>query len=463
LLVAVGVLAVAAVTAVALAARQTTRYEFLRFQDLAHGGPTSIPSEVAERVAAALTGRCCTSDVVREAATSLPPESGFIVVDPNTGSHVALGGAFLALRDVKVTAEGDRITIDARQDQGAIKEGIALRLQHAGLPIVLADGRAARVHVLPFRPAGEDAVLASLDRRLLIATSLVSIAVLVVTWGITRRIVGPVAELGDAARDLAGGDFSRRVDTRGSDEVADLARTFNAMAAQLERQQMLRQNLVHDVVHELRTPLTALRCRLETLLDGLATNPAETLRAVNEEVGHLSRMVDDLQELALAEARELRLSIEDVAVVQVVESAARAAGLEQDPRLRLEVDATLAARGDRVRVRQVLLNLLTNADRYTPPDGAITVSARGEGADAIINVRNTGETLDEDQLARVFDRFYRADPSRQRATGGAGLGLAIVKQLIEAQGGRLWARREADGMSFGFALPSAAARSDPSA
>jgi signal transduction histidine kinase len=274
---------------------------------------------------------------------------------------------------------------------------------------------------------------------------------------LTRRVAGPIAELRDAARDLARGDLSRRVAARGSDDVAELARGFNAMAADLERQQTLRRNLVSDVAHELRTPLTALRCRLETIIDGLTTDPRRSVRDANEEVRHLSQLVDDLQELALAEARELRLNIGAVDLAEVTASAVRAAisstAAEASLRIQVNIPSGLIARGDAVRVRQVLLNLLTNAERHTPPGGRITVDATVHDNRVAIGVHNTGSWLDDDQLPLVFDRFYRADPSRQRATGGTGLGLAVVKHLVEAQGGAVVARRDPSGVIFEFTLP----------
>ena len=273
------------------------------------------------------------------------------------------------------------------------------------------------------------------------------------TWAIARRIIRPIGELGDAARDLAQGNLSRRVETRGSDEVAELARSFNAMAAELERQQDLRRRLVHDVAHELRTPLTALRCRLETMRDGLAVDPQQALAGANDEVRHLLRLVDDLQELALAEARELRLSIGDVAIADVAISAARAAGLEDDARLRLVVDARLTARADPVRVRQVLLNLLTNADRHTPAGGEITVRGARAGGDIAVEVHNTGSALDpstDEGLRPVLSRRSRA----AARDGRHGAGLAIVRHLVEAQGGRV-GRGDASGVTFRFTLPGA--------
>ena len=136
------------------------------------------------------------------------------------------------------------------------------------------------------------------------------------------------------------------------------------------------------------------------------------------------------------------------------QSAARAAGLEGDPRLRMTLDNNLIIRGDAVRLRQVVLNILSNAARYTPADGMITVSAAHRDKEIIVEVHNTGSNLTGDEIAHVFDRFYRADPSRQRASGGTGLGLSIVKNIIEAQGGRVWSRSDDSGVSFAFALPS---------
>jgi two-component system sensor histidine kinase BaeS len=274
-----------------------------------------------------------------------------------------------------------------------------------------------------------------------------------VTFMITRRIVRPIGELSLAARDLAEGNLSRRVDTRGSDEIAALGQSFNAMASELERQQTMRRRLAHDVSHELRTPLTALQCRLETMIDGLATDPGRALADANEEVRHLSRLVDDLQEIALAEAGELALSMSDVSIAQVAASAARAAGLEADGRLSIEADERLAARADSMRVRQVLLNLLTNASRHTPAGGVIAIRASRAGADVVVEVANTGSTLAAEESIRIFDRFYRADPARQRVTGGTGLGLAIVKHLVEAQGGQVGAESSASGVVFRFTLP----------
>ena len=375
------------------------------------------------------------------------------------GGLIAKGGPGAeTLREVRTRLTGGELVIEAQRQQSGTAEGFALKFVGGRMPaITCADGRNARVHVFSVPTPGilppGAAFLGSVDRRLVIATSVVAALALGMTWVLARRIVGPIADLRSAARDLSAGNFSRRVETRGSDEIADLGQSFNAMAAELERQETLRRQLVHDVAHELRTPLTALRCRLETIVDGLSSDPRQAVAGANDEVRHLSRLVDDLQELAAAEARELSLSPADVALADVALSAARAAGLERGDRLRVEVEPSLHARADAIRVRQILVNLLTNADRHTPADGTITVRGRRDGDRAVLEVHNTGSSLNSEEAARVFERFYRADPARRRSTGGSGLGLSIVKHLVEAQGGRVWATSDQEGVTFGVELP----------
>ncbi|MGH9161808.1 MAG: sensor histidine kinase [Vicinamibacteraceae bacterium] len=460
LLLASGLLALAAVAAVALSARQWTRHEFRRFQERAQHQPLDRATTTSAEAARALDGRCCPSGSMNRAAALLGPHEAIIVIDDDDGGFVAAAGPGATdLRNIRTRTTGSMLNVDAIRMRG--DRPVHLTLELRGRPaarIAMSDGRAAHVHVISVPRLGviepAAAFLGSVDRLLLVATSIVGALALGATWAIARRIVRPIDELRDAARDLARGNLSRRVDIRGSDEVGELARSFNTMAAELERQHVLRRHFMHDVAHELRTPLTALQCRLETMLDGLAADPRTTLGGATEEVRHLSRLVEDLQEIAIAEARELKLSIGDVSIADVARSAARAAGLEADSRLRLDVDARLTARADAVRVRQVLLNLLTNADRHTPPDGEITVCGSHAGRDVVIAVQNTGSSLTQEQLARVFDRFYRADPARQRETGGTGLGLAIAKHLIEAQGGWINAACDAAGVTISFGLPA---------
>ena len=462
LVLAVSVLAVAAVTALALSARQTARVEFRRFQDLETHASSGQPSVTVATLGDILSGKCCTADVMRQVEETLGrinPRSVFLVVDER-GEVVATAG-HRATELGRVTVknnEGETVIGFERTREGRV-EGVSLKLIGvAPARIVMADGRTAFVHSLTI-PPDDGPVPAvefqgALDRQLLLATAIVSVIVIGLTWAIARRAVRPIDELGRAAAALAAGDLSRRVTVRGSDEIAMLATRFNAMAEELGRQQTIRRGLMHDVTHELRTPLTALQCRLETALDGLAADPRQALAQANDEARHLTRLVEDLEVVALAEARDLRLAIADVSVENVAVSASGAIARPDRSPVRLDIEPGLMVRADPVRLRQVLLNLLTNADRHTPAGGTITIRARRSGAGEVaIEVHNTGSTIAAADLARVFDRFYRVDPARQRTTGGTGLGLAIVRHLVEAQGGRVSARSDDGGVVFAFVLP----------
>lgn len=459
LLLAVGVLALAAVAAVAFSARESTRVEFQKFQDVQRVRASGDIEATLEQVAAALDGACCESSAMNRILPSLASGQAVFVFDAAGAMRAAIGAGVDAA-NVSATYKGGLLSMDVRESKLGQRSGMAVTLKGGPTKAIrLQDGGDATVIVVPMptpeadQPAAQ--FLGSVDRRLLVVTTAVAALALLITFAMTRRIVGPIAELRNATRDLAAGQLSRRVDSRGSDEVADLARGFNQMASALERQEQLRRDLVHDVAHELRTPLTALRCRVETVLDGLVTDPTSSLRQINEDVSHLSQLVADLEELARAEARELTFVVADTVVADVCRSAARVAGLESDARLRFACDETLVARADAVRLRQIVLNLLTNADRHTPAGGTITIRAFAREGRAIVEVHNTGSALTAEEQSRVFDRFYRADPARQRATGGSGLGLAIVKQLAEAQTGRVWAHSDATGVTFGVSLQMA--------
>jgi signal transduction histidine kinase len=226
----------------------------------------------------------------------------------------------------------------------------------------------------------------------------------------------------------------------------------------LERAEALRRSLMADAGHELRTPLTNLRCQIEAIQDGLQSADAATVRSLHEETLLLSRLVTDLQDLAMAEAGRLPLHRAKVDVAEVVDAAIaslRPLAGERRIALHAEVPATIAVNADRERLGQVLRNLLSNAVTHTPESGAVTVTARGVGSAIEIAVHDTGPGIAPEHLPRVFDRFYRADPSRARATGGSGLGLAIVKQLVEAHGGEVRAEsRPGHGAVFTFTLPA---------
>lgn len=279
----------------------------------------------------------------------------------------------------------------------------------------------------------------SVERGTLAAVLLAGVLALAATALLARRMLRPIEELTGIAREMAGGNLSRRAGVTSRDEIGELGRTFNAMADGLERIETLRRRMVHDVAHELRTPLTNIRGHLEAVQDGLLEPTPAVIDSLHEEALALQHLVDDLQDLALAEAGQLRLEPRELELLDVVERVVRPLGVaSQAASIVVDVPPTLRVVADPDRLAQILRSLLTNALAHTPPSGVITVAAApADGEERMVEVRvtDTGPGIAAADLPHVFERFYRGDRSRSRATGGAGLGLAITRRLVEAHGG----------------------------
>ena len=285
---------------------------------------------------------------------------------------------------------------------------------------------------------------------------LATLAVVIVAFGVARgirRLVIPLGDLIDAAESVEAGDYSARVRPRGPRELRALARAFNAMSERLETSEEQRRRLLADVTHELRTPLTIMQGNLEALLDGLYPADAQHLEPILDGTRVMSRLVDDLRTLSLAEAGALTLHREPTDAAQLVTDSvasfraqADAAGVD----LVTAIDASLPQiEVDPVRMREVLSNLLSNALRYTPRGGNVRVGASALDGHVRVSVHDTGPGIAADALPHVFDRFYKSEESR-----GAGLGLAIAKSLVVAHGGEIEAISAAgQGTDMRFTLP----------
>jgi signal transduction histidine kinase len=275
---------------------------------------------------------------------------------------------------------------------------------------------------------------------------------------LTRRILVPVRELTAAAQRVSQGDLSHKIPTNGKDEIGKLAQTFNAMTRELEDAEQHRQRLLADVAHELRTPLTNAQGYLEALRDGLKVPDPTTIDAVYRQIIQLGRLVDDLRLLSLAESGHLDLRLEPQSVPDLVHSVVEAfepKAHSKEVKLSLQCPATLPMIiADRARIAQVLGNLLENAIFHTPQGGSVTVGAELAHNEIVIDVSDTGAGIPEEAIPYLFDRLYRHDLSRSRASGGSGLGLAIAKQLIAAHGGSIKAESKmGEGSRFYFSLP----------
>ena len=308
----------------------------------------------------------------------------------------------------------------------------------------------------------EQTFLDQVNRALLLAGVLAGALSILLGLGLSRGLTAPLARLTTAARSIAGGDLSQRVPETGSAEMAALGQAFNQMAADLEKAEELRRNMMADVAHELRNPLSVLQGNLRAILDEVYPLEQAEIAALYDETRLLNRLVDDLRELALAEAGQLRLERRPVSPADLVSRATDAARAQAAARgVALQADLLECLPPvdvDPQRIEQVLGNLLNNALIHTPAGGEIVVTARLKGSKVEVSVRDTGEGISAEHLPHVFERFYRADRSRSRVAGGTGLGLAIAKQLVEAHGGRIEVESEVGrGTQFTFTLPVAEA------
>ena len=272
-----------------------------------------------------------------------------------------------------------------------------------------------------------------------------------------RMLARPLREVGVAARRIAGGDYEARVPREGPEEIASLADSFNQMAMSLEEQERMRRDFIANAAHELRTPLTNLQGYLEALRDGVITADRSTYESLYEEADRLVRLSRSLDALAEGDAAATPPQLASIDLVAAVRSALELAQPAIE-RAGLVVDvaapSVLPARANPDHLAQVLANLLSNAVRYTPRGGTVSVRVERRPGDLLVSITNTSEVIPAGDLDRLFERFYRVEKSRDRARGGAGIGLAIVKQLVEAGGGRVGAESSDGQARFWFSLPA---------
>ena len=306
--------------------------------------------------------------------------------------------------------------------------------------------------------AADRGLKTALLRAIAGAAGLAALLALLTGLAVARRITRPVTRLIAATRAMAAGDRAARVgDIRAAGELRELAAAFDQMAGTLDRQEQIRRNLVADVAHELRTPIAILQAGHEALLDGVAEPTPAELGSLRDEVLRLARMVGDLQTLAAADAAALNLTREPGDLAELAAAAAdslsrrfEAAGIALDRRL-----AAAPVLADPRWLHQVITNLLTNALKFTPAGGRVTITTETTAtADAVLQVADTGPGIPPEDLPRIFDRFFRGQQAAQ--ISGSGIGLAIAAELAEAHGGRLTAASEVgQGTQLTLSLPSA--------
>ncbi len=284
------------------------------------------------------------------------------------------------------------------------------------------------------------------------------VAILAALIGVSfsSRLVRPLKQLTDSAQRITRGQWDVDIKLDRDDEVGELAYAFSIMTDKLRETEMARKTLVADVAHELRNPLAILRAQLESIQEGVTKPEPEIILSLNDEVIRLSRLVNDLQDLSLAEVGKLSLTKEPHRLDLLLKKVAgyfEGSIQEKEINFIMTVPELNSISMDAQRITQVIINLLVNAVRHTPFGRKIVVSGQERDSEIYIEVYNEGEPILTKDLSNVFNRFYRADMGRGREQGGSGLGLAITKGLIEAHGGSVGVINEADGVKFFFTLP----------
>lgn len=301
--------------------------------------------------------------------------------------------------------------------------------------------------------------LTSVNQSLWLAVLFAGLTALLLALLFANTLLKPLHTLKAAAEQMEQGDLSQRVSITDKGEIGALAHAFNTMAESLSRSEQARRNLVSDVAHELRNPLMNIRGYLELLSEGVLEPTPGTLASLYEETSLLSRLIADLQDLSLAEAGQLHLTLQPISLQEVVSQAAHMVQphlAEKHLALHVHIPSDLPLiEADQERIAQILRNLFSNAIRYTPSQGEIHLTASRSESGVTISIRDTGVGIAPEHLPSIFERFYRADSSRTRATGGTGLGLAIVKQMVQAHGGQITvASQKGQGTCFTLTLPA---------
>jgi len=354
---------------------------------------------------------------------------------------------------------GDKVVLDSNP------EGVHINnpenLTKFGTPIMV-DGEQVGTFLVAsmmgIMSDNQNIFISSVNRALIWVGSIAVLLVLLVAFWQSRSIVKPLGQMAEAAKKLAKGDYQQNVLVDRNDELGDMANAFNHMAAELAQQSDLRRQMMADVAHELRTPLSVLRIDLESMEDGLMEPTPENVRVLQSEVKYLSNLVEDLRMLSLADSGDLKIEKTPVELNSLVrEMVERQQNTARERNIKLSasyLDKEIFVMGDPLRLSQVMVNLLSNAIQHTPPEHEIKTEINTVHQTAVVAVTNYGTWIKQEDLERIFDRFYRLDSSRNRDQGGSGLGLSIARSLISAHGGKIWAESvNGESTTFRFTIP----------
>jgi two-component system OmpR family sensor kinase/two-component system sensor histidine kinase BaeS len=357
----------------------------------------------------------------------------------------------LAQEDGQIVADTAGQLVGNRLSDDDVGRGVSVTLQGQPIGTVLAT-----LSETPTTPAGD--FLGSVNRAVLWSSVVAGGIAIVLGSLLFLQVIRPLRSLSAAAQGIAAGDLSQRAREDGQDEVGQVARSFNQMAASLQSYENERRQTIAAIAHELRTPLSVIQGNLDAMLDGVLPTSEEELVLLHRESRLLNRLIDDLRTLSLADAGQLDLQMAPVDLENLITETVERLQLHAEAngiRLKAVTPGDLPQiLADEARLSQVLTNLVDNAVRYTPEGTVVEVAARSVSGGVEVSVNDNGPGIPAEDIPRLFDRFWRGEKSRSRATGGSGLGLAVAKQLVQVHGGRIWVGSELNqGTRFTFHLP----------
>ncbi len=348
-------------------------------------------------------------------------------------------------------------------DQLGVAKVYVVSKNRVVVPIVVQGHRVGFISVAPLSVSGELSselrFRQSLNSSLVVGGMVATVIALLLAFVVSTRMARPLVSMTRAAKKLEDGDFSERVEVETEDEIGQLGTAFNHLAETLERQERMRKNLTADVAHELRTPLSVIRSHIEAYMDRVMEPDPENLQSIHEEIMRLGRLINDLSELAKAESGRLELDRQDVDLGELVEkviSGLAPFAAENDITLAVNSEPSISGCFDEDKIRQVIVNLVGNAIKFTAAGGSVSVDVCcAEGETATVAIVDTGAGIDSKAQSHIFERFYRVDKSRNRATGGSGIGLTIAKELVNLHGGTIEVvSRPGEGSTFTVILPT---------
>jgi signal transduction histidine kinase len=395
-------------------------------------------------------------DAVDRMRRILDVYAGLLGIDIGTRNYYILDGvtgAFLAGSDSDAarTPAATRNVLKALTGETAFGSGAGRQYMDVAVPVAAADGRTSFVvYIYDNRQTAKNQS-AEMFQLILEAVAVGFVISAAISLILSKALLQPIQGMTKAAEAMAGGDFSREIIVESNDEIGTLARTFNMMASQIEstlaelkKAERLRREFVANVSHELRTPLTGIRTYAETLAENSDIPPetaSEFLRVILNESDRMANIVRDLLELSRFDAGSMELKSEKFSIERSIRDVCTAIALDARKRgldMNIEMEEGLpTVRGDRARIEQVFMNILTNAVKYTPPGGRVDITGGGSGDSVRIRISDTGIGIPPEDMPHVFDRFYRVDKARSRESGGTGLGLSIAREIIGRHGGRI--------------------------